>query len=49
MLSTLILLYALDTGNIPTACYVAAWVGTILQVIIATIKAIYKASQSGKE
>lgn len=30
MLATLILLYALDTGQIPTGCYVAAWVFTIL-------------------
>ena len=31
MLSTLILLYALDTGQIPVGCYVAAWVLTIVK------------------
>lgn len=35
MLATLILLYALDTGQIPTGCYVAAWVFTILKGIYA--------------
>nr|DAK81071.1 MAG TPA: hypothetical protein [Caudoviricetes sp.]DAU32444.1 MAG TPA: hypothetical protein [Caudoviricetes sp.] len=38
MLSTLILLYALDTGQIPTGCYVAAWVFTIIQCICMIIK-----------
>ena len=33
MLPTLILLYVLDTGNIPTECYIAAWIFTIIQLI----------------
>lgn len=33
MLSTLILLYALDTGQIPAGCYAAAWIFTILKFI----------------
>ena len=33
MLPTLILLYALDTGNIPTGCYIVAWIFTIIQLI----------------
>ena len=33
MLPTLILLYALDTGNIPTGCYIVAWVSTIIELI----------------
>lgn len=39
MLATLILLYALDTGQIPTGCYVAAWVFTILQSAAYTVSA----------
>ena len=34
MLPILILLYVLDTGNIiPTECYIAAWIFTIIQLI----------------
>lgn len=40
MLATLILLYALDTGQIPMGCYVAAWVFTILKGIYVVIKAM---------
>lgn len=38
MLGTLILLYALDTGHIPTACYVFAWVFAILEYIYRSVK-----------
>lgn len=38
MLSTLILLYALDTGQVPTVCYVAAWIFLLLEVICHIIK-----------
>lgn len=38
MISTLILLYALDTGQIPTGCYIAAWVLTIIQTVAELIK-----------
>lgn len=38
MLSTLILLYALDTGQVPTGCYVAAWIFMLLEVICNIIK-----------
>lgn len=34
MLSTLILLYALDTGQIPKGCYIAAWTILILQIVV---------------
>lgn len=34
MISTLILLYALDTGQIPTGCYIAAWV-------LASVRAVF--------
>ena len=40
MLSTLILLYALDTGQIPVGCYVAAWVFTIIKGICLVIKCL---------
>lgn len=40
MLSTLILLYALDTGLIPVGCYVAAWVFTIIKGICLVIKCL---------
>ena len=33
MLATLILLYALDTGQIPKGCYVAAWVLTTIEFL----------------
>jgi len=33
MLSTLILLYALDTGQVPKGCYIAAWVFTIFEFL----------------
>lgn len=32
MLPTIILLYALDTGQIPIGCYIAAWVVYALEV-----------------
>lgn len=38
MLSTLILLYALDTGQIPLGCYVAAWIFTGINLIANIIK-----------
>ena len=38
MLSTLILLYALDAGQIPLGCYVAAWSLTGIKLIAEIIK-----------
>ncbi|MFR5799975.1 MAG: hypothetical protein ACLUFX_14225 [Oscillospiraceae bacterium] len=38
MISTLILLYALDTGQIPTGCYIAAWVLASVQAVVGLIK-----------
>lgn len=40
MLPTLILLYALDIGQIPVACYVAAWVFTVIEYLPKVIKHI---------
>ncbi len=42
MLATLILLYALDTGQIPTGCYVAAWVLTTIEFLYKGLKAFIK-------
>ena len=33
MLSTLILLYALDNGQIPNGCFIAAWIFLILKTL----------------
>lgn len=38
MISTLILLYALDTGQIPKGCYIAAWVLAIIRTVAGLIK-----------
>ncbi len=38
MISTLILLYALDTGQIPTGCYIAAWVLASVRAVAGLIK-----------
>lgn len=38
MISTLILLYALDTGQIPTGCYIVAWVLASVRVVAGLIK-----------
>ena len=38
MISTLILLYALDTGQIPMGCYIAAWVLASVQAVVGLIK-----------
>lgn len=38
MLSTLILLYALDNGQIPNECFIAAWVFLILETICSIVK-----------
>lgn len=38
MLSTLILLYALDNGQTPNECFIAAWVFLILEIICAIVK-----------
>lgn len=38
MISTLILLYALDTGQIPTGCYIAAWVLASVRAVVGLIK-----------
>lgn len=40
MISTLILLYALDTGQIPKGCYIAAWVLAIIQITAGLIKTV---------
>ena len=40
MLSTLILLYALDNGQTPNECFIAAWVFLILEIICAIVKEI---------
>lgn len=40
MLSTLILLYALDNGQIPDGCFIAAWIFLILKIIFVTVKEI---------
>ena len=45
MLATLILLYALDTGQIPTACYVVAWVFAIIEYIFKSLKVLMKLSE----
>ena len=42
MLATLILLYALDTGQIPTGCYVAAWVFTTIEFLCKSLKILLK-------
>ena len=42
MLATLILLYALDTGQISTGCYVAAWVLTIIEFLYKGLNAFIK-------
>ncbi len=42
MLSTLILLYALDTGQIPAGCYAAAWIFTILKFICLFVQNLKK-------
>lgn len=39
MVATLILLYALDTGQIPQGCYIAAWTITIIELILRLLKA----------
>ena len=38
MISTLILLYALDTGQIPAGCYIAAWVLASVRAVAGLIK-----------
>lgn len=38
MISTLILLYALDTGQIPMGCYIAAWVLASVRAVAGLIK-----------
>ena len=38
MLSTLILLYALDNGQTPNECFITAWVFLILEIICAIVK-----------
>ena len=45
MLATLILLYALDTGQVPTGCYVAAWVFAILKYSWEFVKVLAKISE----
>ncbi|MCU6720615.1 hypothetical protein OCV67_11860 [Porcipelethomonas ammoniilytica] len=40
MISTLILLYALDTGQIPTGCYIAAWFLAIIRTVARLIKTV---------
>lgn len=42
MLATLILLYALDTGQISAGCYVAAWVLTIIEFLYKGLKVLIK-------
>jgi len=42
MLATLILLYALDTGQIPAGCYVAAWVFTGIELLLKLIDLVAK-------
>ena len=38
MISTLVLLYAFDTGQIPTGCYIAAWVLAGIRFVAGLIK-----------
>lgn len=40
MISTLILLYAFDTGQIPTGCYIAAWVLASVRAVAGLIKTV---------
>ena len=49
MLPTLILLYALDTGNIPTGCYIVAWIFTIIQLICGIADWTIKKMKRGKK
>ena len=50
MLATLILLYALDTGQVPTACYVFAWVFAIIKYSWEIVKFLAKISEKyGKD
>ena len=44
MLATLILLYALNaSADVPTGCFVAAWVFVILKTIVTILQHIMKA------
>ena len=50
MLGTLILLYALDTGQVPTACYVMLWVFAIVEYFYKSIRFLVRISEKyGKE
>jgi hypothetical protein len=40
LISTLILLYALDTGQIPQGCYIATWTISIIEFIAKTVIAV---------
>lgn len=44
MLATLILLYALNAlADVPTGCFIAAWVFVILKTIVTILQHIMKA------
>lgn len=45
MLTALILLYALDTGQVPTGCYVVAWVFAIIEYIFKSLKVLIRISE----
>lgn len=45
MVATLILLYALDAGQIPAGCYIAAWTITILEVAFNFVKTCIEAKK----
>ena len=44
MLSTIILLYALDTGQIPIGCYIAAWTAFVIETAVTIVKSRRKNS-----
>ena len=46
MLSTLILPYALDTGQIPTGCYIVAWAALMLEVVVKVADIILKSKNN---